>query len=234
MQLCALFRLAFASAPGLKSLTLLQTVTRRTVLQKVRRQTCIRHSPPTDCKHTVSGSISLPSRGAFHLSLTVLVHYRSPGVFSLGRWSSRIPTGFHVSRGTRVISYGRASFSPTGLSPSMARLSSALRLKTKFAVTSTARPQAALQPLICNACRLHTDWFGLFPFRSPLLRESRLFLFLRVLRCFSSPGSLLPLCIHLGYRPLPPVGCPIRKSPDQSLLAAPRGFSQLATSFFGS
>ena len=29
------------------------------------------------CKHTVSGSISLPSRGAFHLSLTVLVHYRS-------------------------------------------------------------------------------------------------------------------------------------------------------------
>ena len=27
---------------------------------------------PTDCKHTVSGSISLPSRGSFHLSLTVL------------------------------------------------------------------------------------------------------------------------------------------------------------------
>ena len=31
----------------------------------------------TCCRHTVSGSISLPSRGAFHLSLTVLVHYRS-------------------------------------------------------------------------------------------------------------------------------------------------------------
>src|SRR6476620_9121452 len=28
---------------------------------------------PTDCRHTVSGSISLPSRGTFHLSLTVLV-----------------------------------------------------------------------------------------------------------------------------------------------------------------
>ena len=27
---------------------------------------------PTACKHTVSGSLSLPSRGAFHLSLTVL------------------------------------------------------------------------------------------------------------------------------------------------------------------
>ena len=32
--------------------------------------------------------------------------------------------------------------------------------------------------------------FGLFPFRSPLLGESfAYFLFLRVLRCFSSPGS---------------------------------------------
>jgi hypothetical protein len=60
-----------------------------------------RHSPPTACGHTVSGSISLPSRGSFHLSLTVLVRYRSSGVFSLGGWSPRLPTGFHVSRGTR-------------------------------------------------------------------------------------------------------------------------------------
>jgi len=33
----------------------------------------------TTCRHTVSGSLSLPFRGAFHLSLTVLVHYRSLG-----------------------------------------------------------------------------------------------------------------------------------------------------------
>ena len=32
----------------------------------------------TVCKPTVSGTISLPSRGTFHLSLTVLVRYRSP------------------------------------------------------------------------------------------------------------------------------------------------------------
>src|SRR5699024_11000186 len=32
----------------------------------------------TDYRHKVSGSISLPSRGSFHLSLTVLLHYRSP------------------------------------------------------------------------------------------------------------------------------------------------------------
>ena len=34
-----------------------------------------------------------PHRGSFHLSLTVLVRYRSSGVFSLGRWSALLPTG---------------------------------------------------------------------------------------------------------------------------------------------
>src|SRR6185369_2496599 len=33
--------------------------------------------PPTACRHTVSGSISLSTWSPFHLSLTVLVHYRS-------------------------------------------------------------------------------------------------------------------------------------------------------------
>ena len=33
-----------------------------------------------------------PHRGSFHLSLTVLVRYRSTGVFSLGRWSALLPT----------------------------------------------------------------------------------------------------------------------------------------------
>ena len=35
------------------------------------------------------------------------------------------------------------------------------------------------------------DWFGLFPFRSPLLGESIFFLFLFLLRCFSSEGYFL-------------------------------------------
>ena len=34
-----------------------------------------------------------PNRGSFHLSLTVLVHYRSPRVFSLGKWASQLPAG---------------------------------------------------------------------------------------------------------------------------------------------
>ena len=58
--------------------------------------------PLTACGYMVSGSISSPSWAAFHLSLTVLVHYRSPRVFSLGGWSPLLPTGFLVSRGTQA------------------------------------------------------------------------------------------------------------------------------------
>ena len=66
----ALLRLGFPSAPHLLCLTLPAPATRRTVLQKVRGSTY--HSCSTACKHRVSGSLSLPSRGSFHLSFTVL------------------------------------------------------------------------------------------------------------------------------------------------------------------
>jgi hypothetical protein len=42
-----------------------------------------------------------PYRSSFHLSLTVLCAIGHRGVFSLGRWSSQLPTEFHVFRGTR-------------------------------------------------------------------------------------------------------------------------------------
>src|SRR5260221_5113065 len=59
------------------------------------------HVPLTAGKYAVSGTLSSPSRGAFHLSLTVLVPYRSLKVFSLGVWSPLLPTnspGFFVLR----------------------------------------------------------------------------------------------------------------------------------------
>ncbi len=43
----------------------------------VKAPKAIKGGAPTVCMHAVSGSISLPSRGSFRLSLTVLVHYRS-------------------------------------------------------------------------------------------------------------------------------------------------------------
>ena len=44
----------------------------------------------------------------------------------------------------------------------------------------------------------------------------------------------LPYEFRQAWHGLPMPGFPIRTSTDQSLLAAPRGFSQLATSFFAS
>ena len=55
---------------------------------------------PTACMHTVSGSISLAVRRAFHLSLTVLFTIGHGLVFSLGGWSPQIQPGFPVSRPT--------------------------------------------------------------------------------------------------------------------------------------
>ena len=92
----ALFRLAFAMAP---TFNLPLPISRRLILQQARSQTLSR--PPTACKLIVSCSISLPLRGSFHLSLTVLCAIGHLGIFSLTRWSSQIHTGFHVPHATR-------------------------------------------------------------------------------------------------------------------------------------
>ena len=74
--------------------------------------------------------------------------------------------------------------------------------------------------------------FGLFPGRSPLLGESlTYFLFLRVLRCFSSPRSPHDTVMMAALRR---PGCPIRKSAGQGSFAPNRGLSQLITSFIAS
>ncbi len=74
---------------------------------------------------------------------------------------------------------------------------------------------------------------GSSAFARRYLRNHCCFLFLRVLRWFTSPG-LPGYPMDSDNRTLRPrrVGSPIRKSPDHRLLASPRGLSQLATSFF--
>ena len=57
---------------------------------------------PIACKHRVSGSISLPSRGSFHLSLTVLFAIGHWVVFRLGGWAPRLHTEFLVLGATLV------------------------------------------------------------------------------------------------------------------------------------
>ena len=123
------------------------------------------HSPLTACKHTVSGTLSLGFRRTFHLSLAVLVHYRSPGVFSLAGWSPRLPTEFHVFRGTNEIRSKASQLSPTGLSPSVAALSRDLRLAAGL-VTSTPSGRTACgsyNPHVATAAAYHATRVSAVP-----------------------------------------------------------------------
>ena len=102
----ALFGLAFATAtpPGLTSP---RNVTRRLILQKARHhhprppRKVTEASALTACRHTVSGTLSLPSRGTFHHSLTVLSAIGHQGVFRLTGWSRQIHSTFHERAATR-------------------------------------------------------------------------------------------------------------------------------------
>ena len=119
--------------------------------------------------HAVSGALSLPSRGAFHLSLAVLCTIGHLLVFSLGGWSPRLRTGFHVSRPTRR--WAPLAWIATGLSPAVGGLSIPLRSPSKVRWSS-----------------------GLLPVRSPLLRESRLISFPPGTEMFHFSGLLTFRC----------------------------------------
>ncbi len=138
-------------------------------------------------EYVVSGSLSSPLRGAFHLSLTVLVHYRSLKVFSLGEWSPQLPTRLHVSRGTQDPDTHRQ----TVLYGTLTRCGEA------FQPLRVVRCCADVGPTTPTA--LANRRFGLFPVRSPLLRESRLISFSRAIEMFQFAHCPPPsLCVQEG------------------------------------
>ena len=152
----ALFRLAFASAPVLYTLTLLAGATRRSVLQKVQGRALNALPPLVNIGfqvlfHSPPGVLfTFPSRYLFAIGHQV--------VFSLGGWSPLLPAGFPVSCGT-LVPADSFNLSTTGLLPALAGLSFPIRLGLLH-----------LPPARNPACR--SIRFGLFPVRSPLLRES--------------------------------------------------------------
>jgi hypothetical protein len=178
-------------------------------MQKARGQafqTEVRHSPPTACKHTVSGTLSLPSQGCF-----------SP---------RRFPRDFTCPAVLRYLSS----------EPANCRLPGCHRLWQAFPGLSTrslVSYSPALRPDRPYNPAVHARRFGLFRVRSPLLAESlTCFLFLEVLRWFTSlrcPPQPMDSAEDLPV--LPGRGFPIRTPPGQSLFAAHRGLSQLTASF---
>ena len=143
----------------------------------------------TVCKRIVSGTISLPSRGTFHLSLTVLFTIGHQVVFSLAEWFPLFPTEFHVLRGTRE--WNRRSQEPFRI-PGFHRLWRAFPGPSARVLigNSSAAPYSHAVPSHNPHRTTHTGLtcgrFRLIRFRSPLLPEC---LFLQVLRCFTSLGS---------------------------------------------
>ena len=146
-----------------------------------------------------------------------------------------LPDSSRVSRAPPYsgIRFESVWLSLTWLSHSLAGLSRPLLL-TNGLVTLLLR---TLQPPALHAKHIFTCFpcsagFGLIRVRSPLLSESLLFSLPPGTEMVHFPG--LAFSAYEFSRELPTFsrqGFPIRKSPDQCLLAAPRGLSQLATSF---
>ena len=120
-------------------------------------------------------------------------------------------------------------------------LSRALRLHLTFL---TVRPidssvRAAPQHPKCNACQLsHILGLASSAFARHYLRNHGCFLFLWVLRCFTSPRSLQPPYVFRRRSPdITPVSFEVSLFGDpriEARLPAPRGLSQVTTSFIGS
>jgi len=123
----ALFRLAFAPAPA--SCVNLAAKDNSPAHYAIGTPSPAFPQALTACKHTVSGSLSLPVTGVlFTFPSRYWYTIGRLDVFSLGRWASLLPTSRPVARGTRGDSAVAASAPPTGLSPSLVGLSRPLRL----------------------------------------------------------------------------------------------------------
>ena len=106
------------------------------------------------------------------------MRYRSPNIFSLGGWAPLLPAGLLVSCGT-LVPAAAFSLSLTRLLRSLAGLSNPLQLRIASA-SAGPQPRGACPPV--------------WPLSRSLAATQEIiiyFLFLRVLRCFSSPGSLV-------------------------------------------
>jgi hypothetical protein len=98
------------------------------------------------------------------------------------------------------------------------------------AASAPTRPACGMNPHTGPTTpESHAPRFGLIPFRSPLLRESRLISLPPGTEMFQFPGLALP---KGSDGSLHPPGCPIRTSAGHRMRAPDRSFSQLATSFF--
>ena len=151
------------------------------------------------------------------------------------------PDSHGISRAPCYLGYrpGVARVSPTGVSPSMPTVSTRLRLLKAISYSlpdQQLRLDSPATPITQRLLAMTRDRFGLFPFRSPLLRESRLLSLPVGTEMFHFPTLPPPaLCVQAGAtghyaRQVSPFGNPR----IEVWLPTPRGLSQAPTSFIGS
>src|SRR4029079_16043653 len=162
-RLVAHFGLAFATAR--LRLTLPLRITSRLIIQKARVQAFrskLRHSPPTACRYTVSGTISLPSQGFFSPfphgtgSLSVTKEY-----LALRDGPRRFSRDFTCPGILRCLSN----------EPISCRLPGCHRLwpiVPHRSTTCLVGNSPALRPNRSYNPTVQARWFGLFRVRSPL------------------------------------------------------------------
>ncbi len=154
--------------------------------------------PPYELRQLVGSRFQV----LFHSPPGVLFTFPSRYWFTIGRqvvlslrgWAPQIHTEFHGLRATREHCREVRYLSPTGLLPSVADLSMCLRLGTNFVTPWILRCRSWQVPLPRhgNATGLsHRVGLGSSPFARRYLGSRGCFLFLALLRCFSSGGSLL-------------------------------------------
>ena len=98
------------------------------------------------------------------------------GVFRLSGWSRRIHTEFHGLGATWETDSGGATFSGTGLSPSVPDLPRSFGYDSDVTLPRRqSRPGGPTTPTTQRLPAITHDRFSLFRFRSPLLTESLLF-----------------------------------------------------------
>src|SRR5882757_4003716 len=237
----ALFTLAFATAPP-HGLTSPHTITRRLILQKARSHITNKASlvyAPTACRRTVSGTISRPLTGAlFTFPSRYLCTIGHQGVFRLRGWSPQIHTGFLGPRATWDTVRKSLRFHLRGCHP-LCRFfpePSITNVISYFLPGQQLRLDGPATPITQRLLAMARDRFGLFPFRSPLLRESRLLSLPVGTEMFHFPTLPPPaLCVQAGAtghytRQVSPFGNPR----IEVWLPTPRGLSQAPTSFIGS
>ena len=154
---------------------------------------------------------SLPSRGAFHLSLSVLFSIGHLTYLALDHGRPYFRRNSTCSALLRFHAQTELCLSLTGLSPSLAGFPNTIQLNITLVtvrVISSSLQHVPLTQSYATPAGLHVSCLGSSPFAHHYSENLCDFFSLRLLRCFTSPASPPPRGCLTFVRRVPPFGHP--------------------------